>query len=61
MLRRLRFWWWQMQARWNTSFTGSTITEVDFRTGEVIKVPGIYPSRERSILYRLWATWRAGR
>lgn len=50
-----------MQARWTTAFTGSTIAEIDFHTGEVLKVSGLYPERERSLLYRIWATWRAGR
>ena len=52
-------WLRRLRARWSTAFTGSTIAEFDKDTGELWRVPGVHPSRERWLLYRIWATWRA--
>jgi len=43
------------------AYVSSTIAEVDWPTGELVRVPGQYPSRERWLLWRVWATWRARR
>lgn len=46
----------RLRARLQTAWTGSTIAEVDTDTGELVRVPGRHPARERSWWWRAWQT-----
>jgi hypothetical protein len=50
-----------MRARIDLAFTGSTLAVIDKDTGEVYRVPGFLPERERSFWWRLRQTIRASR
>lgn len=52
MLKRLR-------AKLQCAFTGSTIAEVDWHSGRCVRIPGQYPSQERSLWWRFWQTVRS--
>ena len=49
----------KLRARFQTAWTGSTIAEIDTDTGELIRVPGFHPPRERSWSWRLLQTLKA--
>ena len=57
----MRAWWRRLQSWRRTAYTGSTLAEIDTDTGELVSVPGFYPPRERWLLWRMLATWRARR
>ena len=56
LVRRLR-------AKWQSAFTGSTLLEAEWwpgnpKRGGLLRIPGHYPERERSIWWRIRQTVR---